>query len=168
MRENDYLKARDNMKSRATEFEAFERSRIVGLTRGKYYFKRARVKIVMLRMLMKRLRGKSPAEIREARVFLSQSGAGSMKDILRIPKLNRSDAGSKFIAIKSGENSFLPTQGIPHEIMAEVFVNETCQEMLAANDARGFYDERTRLIEDWERDFISSVGLDSNSAGAED
>jgi len=168
MRENDYLKAKDNMSSRASEFEAFERSRIVGLTKGKYYFKRARVKIVMLRMLLKRLHGKSDNEIREAREFLGQCGAGSMKDILRSTRLNRSDAGSKFIAIRSGENGFLSTQSIPEEIMDDLFVNETCRKRLAAGDPTGFYDERTRLIEEWEGDFIESVGLDSNSEDAED
>lgn len=168
MRENDYLKARDNLKSRAAEFEAFERSRIVGLTKGKYYFKRARVKIVMLRMLLKRLQGKSHDDISEARVFLGQCGAGSMKDILKNPKLNRSDAGSKFIAIKSGESGFIPTQGIPGEFRADLFVNETCQGRLEEGDISGFYDERTRLIEEWEKEFINSVGLDANSEDAED
>lgn len=168
MRENDYLKARDNLKVRASDFEAFERSRIVGLTKGKYYFKRARVKIVMLRMLLKRLQDKSPDEIREARVYLGQCGAGSMKDILKNPRLNRSDAGSKFIAIKSGESGFIPAQGIPDEFWADLFINETCQRRLGESNISGFFNERTRLIEEWEKEFINSVGLDANSGDAED
>ena len=162
MRENDYVKAKANMQSKQPEFESFERQRNVGTTAGMFYFQRARVKIVVLLMVNRRLASKSSAELKDVRQFLHEAGSSSMKNILKKPKLpTRSDAGTKFIAIDSTETAFAPNATQFAQPNDDLLTNPEALARLAGGDHAGFFDARAATIRKLEHDFIATLGLDS-------
>jgi len=161
MRENDYVKARENLTTMNQSFEAFDRRKNVGITTGSFYFQRSRVKIVMLQMLQKRLK-KNRTEQEEARRYLQQAGAYSMKSLLKKQQLARSDVGTKFIAIKPDENGYSFDAALPKELREELFISSSAELKFKQRDETGLFNEREIAIQEFEREFIASLGLDSN------
>lgn len=161
MRENDYVKARENLTAMNHSFEAFDRRKNVGITSGSFYFQRSRVKIVMLQMLQKRLEQTDSIVHEDARRFLQQAGANSMKSLLKKQKLSRSDVGTKFIAIKAEETGFTFGSMPPKELHAALFISSEANAKFEQCDEKGLFDEREKTIQEFERKFIASLGLDS-------
>jgi len=162
MRENDYVNARVNLTSLNPSFEAFDRRKNVGITTGSFYFQRSRVKIVLLLMLQLRLQQKTEREQEDARRYLQQAGASSMKSLLKKQKLARSDAGTKFIAIKMEETGFAFDSTLPMELREELLISSSAEAKLNKRDESGLFDERETTIQEFERKFIGSFGLDSS------
>lgn len=160
MRENDYVKARENLTSMNPSFEAFDRRKNVGITTGSFYFQRSRVKIVMLQMLQQRLRLKQSTEQEDARRYLQQAGASSMKSLLKKQELARSDVGTKFIAIKMEESGFAFDSTLPKELHEELFISSSAESKFKHRDETGLFNEREITIQEFEREFIASLGLD--------
>lgn len=162
MRENDYVKARENLTSMNPSFEAFDRRKNVGITTGSFYFQRSRVKIVMLQMLQQRLKLKTSTDHEEARRYLQQAGASSMKSLLKKQELARSDVGTKFIAIKTDENGYTFDAALPKDLREELFISSSAESKFKQRDETGLFDEREITIQEFERQFIASLGLDSS------